>query len=168
MKLPERWLRRLLRLAGELLVVVMVLLAAERWMTRDVERGVALQLAATTLDGKPFDLQQWRGKGGIIYFWAEWCSVCRANRHVITSLAVDEPVMSVAMQSGSDAEVNAYLKKEQITFPVINDQNGELSRHFHVNGVPFALIVDSSGRVRYVVRGYTTELGLRARLWLAS
>lgn len=168
MKLSDRWSRRLLRLGAELLLVVLLLLAAEWWMTRDIERGVPLQLTATTLDGQPFDIAQWRGTGGILYFWAEWCPVCRANRHVITGLAGDVPLITVAMQSGNAREVAAYMAKEQFTLPVIVDEEGALARRLHVSGVPVALVIDSEGRVSYVARGYTTELGLRLRLWLAS
>jgi peroxiredoxin len=160
--------RRLLRWGGELLLLVVLLLAIEAWMTREIPRDVSALLAGQTLDGQPFDVGQWRGESGIIYFWAEWCPVCKANRHVIKSIAADKQVMTIAMQSGSAAEVAAYMQKEQITFPVVVDEQGEIARRFHVTGVPVALIIDREGRIAHVTRGYTTELGLRLRLWLAS
>lgn len=163
-----QWPKRLLRWGGELLVLVVLLLAVEAWLTRETPRDVAAVLAGQSMDGQPFDISQWRGQGGIIYFWAEWCAVCKANRHVIKSIAEDQQVMTIAMQSGSPAEVTAYMQKEQITFPVIVDELGEISRRFHVTGVPAALIIDKEGRIAHVTRGYTTELGLRLRLWLAS
>jgi peroxiredoxin len=167
-KQHKSWWRRALLLGAELLVIVTLLLGGEWWMTRGVERGVVISLSGTTTDGNHFDLQQWRGKSGIIYFWADWCPICRANRPVITALSADYPVMTIAMQSGERSAIASYLQKEQITFPVIADPEGALARRFHVKGVPLVLIVDAKGRVRYVARGYTTELGLRARLWLAS
>ncbi len=162
------WPKRLLRWGAELLLLVGLMLAVEAWMTRDVPRGERVTLAAQTLDGQPFDIRQWQGKSGIIYFWAEWCPVCRANRHVITSLAKDQRVITVAMQSGSREEVAAYMHKEQFSLPVIVDEQGEIASSFHINGVPAALIIDKEGRISHVTRGYTTELGLRLRLWLAS
>jgi len=166
MKLKGTWPTRLLRWGGELLLLVGLLLAVEAWMTRDVPRGEPVVLAAETLDGQLFDVRQWHGKSGIIYFWAEWCPVCKANRHVITSLANDQHVMTIAMQSGNREEVAAYMRKEQFSLPVIVDEQGEIARRFHINGVPAALIVDKEGRISHVTRGYTTELGLRLRLWL--
>ncbi len=162
------WPKRLLRWGAELLLLVGLLLAVEAWMTRDVPRGERVDLIAQTLDGQSFDISHWHGKSGIIYVWAEWCSVCRANRHVITSLAKDQRVMTVAMQSGNREEVAAYMRKEQFSLPVIVDEQGEIASRFHLNGVPAALIIDKEGRIRYVSRGYTSELGLRVRLWLAS
>lgn len=160
--------RRILKLSGELLVAVAILWGVEAWMTRDIPRGVPAELTAQSLDGRLFDVNQWQGKSGILYFWAEWCPVCKANRHVITSLAEDTPVMTIAMQSGNPAEVAAYMQKEQFSVPVIVDEQGEIARRFHVQGVPAALIIDSNGHIAHVTRGYTTELGLRLRLWLAS
>lgn len=168
MKVKGQWPKRLLRWGGELLVLVVVLLAVEAWMTRGIPRDVPAVLAGQSLDGQPFDISQWHGKSGIIYFWAEWCPVCKANRHVITSLAEDKPVMTIAMQSGNSAEVAAYMQKERFTLPVIVDEQGEIARRFHVQGVPAALIIDREGRIAHVTQGYTTELGLRLRLWLAS
>jgi len=164
----RKWLRRLLLLMGELLVVVVVMLGMEWWMTRDVTRGVEIELNALTTDGSQFNLQQWQGRSGVVYFWADWCPVCRVNRPVINAIASDYPVISVAMQSGDSAAVAAYQHKEGAHFPAIADPQGVISRQFHVKGVPLALIVDRQRRVRYVARGYTTELGLRTRLWLAS
>lgn len=161
-------LRRLATLAGELLLIALLLWGVEAWLTREVPRDVPAELSAQRLDGQLFDVAQWRGEGGIIYFWAEWCPVCKANRHVITSLAEDKQVITIAMQSGNAAEVAAYLQKEGIALPVIVDEQGAIARRFHVKGVPAALIIDKKGRIAHVTRGYTTELGLRLRLWLAS
>lgn len=161
-------MRRMVKFGAELLVAVAILLAVEAWLTRDMPRNVPAVLAAQSLDGQSFDIGRWRGDSGIIYFWAEWCAVCKANRHVIKSIAEDKQVITIAMQSGSAAEVAAYMQKEQITFPVIVDEQGEIARRFHVTGVPAALIIDKEGRIAHVTRGYTTELGLRLRLWLAS
>ncbi|HEY0634682.1 MAG TPA: protein disulfide oxidoreductase [Gammaproteobacteria bacterium] len=161
-------MRRIATIGGELLLAMALLLAVEAWMTRHVPRDTPVTLAAVGLDGQPFDISQWRGQSGIIYFWAEWCPVCKANRHVITSLAEGQRVMTIAMQSGSGAEVAAYMQKEQFALPVIVDEQGEIARRFQVSGVPVALIIDRDGRISYVARGYTTELGLRVRLWLAS
>lgn len=160
--------RRMVKFGAELMVAVAILLTIEAWMTREIPRDVSAMLAGQTLDGQPFDVSQWRGDSGIIYFWAEWCPVCKANRHVIKSIAEDKHVMTIAMQSGSAAEMAAYMQKEQISLPVIVDEQGEIARQFHVTGVPAALVIDSEGRIVHVTRGYTTELGLRLRLWLAS
>ena len=84
------------------------------------------------------------------------------------SIAKTYPVVTVAMQSGSDREVQDHVTENNLRFPVINDQSGELSRRFGVSVVPTTFIVNRSGDISFVEVGYTSETGLRARLWLAS
>ena len=37
-----------------------------------------------------------------------------------------------------------------------------------MRGVPASFVIDAHGRARFVEVGYTTEIGLRARLYLAG
>jgi hypothetical protein len=48
------------------------------------------------------------------------------------------------------------------------DETGEIARHWGVAGVPASFIVDREGRIKYAGMGYATEIGLRARMWLAE
>ena len=52
--------------------------------------------------------------------------------------------------------------------PTIVDRDGTLSSNFGVNAVPATFIIDTDNQIRFVERGFTSELGLRARLWLAE
>ena len=72
------------------------------------------------------------------------------------------------MQSGTNNAVQQYMREQGVTFPVINDADGQLSSAWGVRGVPASFIVDTEGKIKYVEIGYTTEIGLRIRLWLAG
>ena len=102
-----------------------------------------------------------------MHFWASWCPICRAEQGSIEALARDYPAVTVAMQSGSDEEVARYMQKEALGLPVLNDPEGMLAAQWGVRGVPASFIVDGAGQIRFVEVGYTTEIGLRLRLWLA-
>ena len=52
--------------------------------------------------------------------------------------------------------------------PVVVDEDGRLARSWGVGGVPATFIVATDGRISYAGMGYSTELGLRARLWLSG
>ncbi|MEJ2509848.1 MAG: redoxin domain-containing protein, partial [Gammaproteobacteria bacterium] len=86
----------------------------------------------------------------------------------IASIAKDYRVITVAQQSGSADAIRAYLHKHQVDFPVLADPDGSLSRRYGVRAVPASFVVGPRGRIRFVEVGYTTELGLRARLWWAQ
>lgn len=163
------WARkRGLRLAAELLIVLAVILAAEWFMTRDAIRGPAPVFVGKTVSGQPFDLRQFRGRPAAVYFWATWCPVCTTMKGTIDSLAETHPVITVAMQSGDAEAVRRYLAEERVAFPAIADRHGKVASRYGVSGVPAVFVLDSRGEVAFVTRGYTTGVGLRARLYLAD
>ena len=50
----------------------------------------------------------------------------------------------------------------------VNDPEGHLAAAWGVRAVPASFVVDRAGEVRFNEVGYTSELGLRARLWMAD
>ena len=157
----QLWLRDL----GLLLLAVV---AIQWWQTRDAASGMAPPLAGRLLDGGLVSLESYRGRPLLVHFWATWCPVCRVEEGSIDDLARDYPVLTVASNSGTAAEVAAYLKQQGLRFPVLLDESGDAGRRWGVRGVPASFIVDPDGEIAHVAVGYTTGLGLRVRLWLAG
>jgi thiol-disulfide isomerase/thioredoxin len=166
-KTGGRFRSRALRIAVEVGVIVLVLLAIRAWQHRDVASDTAPALAGTTLNGAPFDLSAAPERPILVHFWATWCSICKLEQGSIDALARDYPVITVAMQSGTEAEVIRHLGENGLSFAAINDPGGDIARRWGVRAVPASFIVDARGKVRFVEVGYTTELGLRARLRMA-
>ncbi len=171
---PVAWLRRRLTprrlaiLTGELLLLVVILLGVERFMTRDAARGPAPAIAATLTDGRPFSLAALQGRPALIYFWAEWCPLCAASQGAMDGVLADHPGVTVALHSGPAPEVAAYLEEAGLAWPAIADATGVLAGRYGVRGVPAVFVLDGDGDIRFVTRGYTSALGLRLRLWLAA
>lgn len=171
---PRAWLRQRLTprglaiLAGELLLLVVILLGVERFMTRDAARGPAPAIAATLTDGRPFSLAALQGRPALVYFWAEWCPLCAASQGAMDGVLADHPGVTVALHSGPSAEVAAYLEDAGLAWPAIADATGVLAERYGVRGVPAVFVLDGDGHIRFVTRGYTSALGLRLRLWLAG
>jgi peroxiredoxin len=159
---------RLARLAGELLLVVVALLALERFLTRDAARGPAPAIEASLTTGEPFSLAALGGRPVLVYFWAEWCPVCAASQGTISGVLADHPGVTIALRSGGAAAVQAYLDQHHLDWPTVADEAGAIAGRYGVSGVPAVFVLDRHGEVRFVTRGYTTALGLRARLWLAG
>lgn len=153
--------------AGFALLLAGVFLGVRFYQQRTLAEGPAPALQAVRLDGSPFDLASQRGRPLLVYFWAGWCPVCRLEQGAISALLPDHPVVTVAMQSGSPAEVASYLREQALAWPVINDPDGTLAARWGVRATPSFFIVDGSGVIRFREVGYTSEPGLRLRLWLA-
>ena len=80
----------------------------------------------------------------------------------------DYPVLTIAMQSGSVAEVAQVLQKRELDWPTLVDADGAITRQYGLPGVPGLVLLDTQGMIRFVEVGYTTEIGLRLRLWWAG
>lgn len=160
-KRPARWVL-------EILIFIGVYLAVRAWTQRNVIEGPLPPVVAVTLANEKIDLQQAGSTPYLLHIWASWCGICRFEQDSIESISKDHPVISIAMQSGSDEEVRQYMQDNGLSFRVINDAEGDLSRMFGVTGVPTTLVIDGKGQIAYSEVGYTSEWGLRFRLWLAD
>lgn len=160
--------RRWLRWSAEALVVLLLFVGVRAWQHSGTARGLAPPLAGTLLDGGPHALAAATGRPVLVHFWATWCAVCRAEQGSIDAIAREQPIVTVAMHSGSDADVRRYLQKESLGLPVLNDPDGAVAAQWGVRAVPASFVVDAQGQVRFLEVGYTTGPGLRLRLWWAG
>lgn len=135
---------------------------------RDLATGEPPVFSGQTLAGENFDLAQLRGKPAIIYFWANWCPICRGMQGSIQSVAKAHPSISVAMQSGGRVEVGKYMQEQDFHVPTLLDEEGEIAKRYGLRGVPAVFVLDPEGQIRYATAGYTSEIGMRIRLWLAG
>ena len=169
-----RW-RRLLRAAAVNFVwLAAVLVAVHLWQTRNMPSGDAPEFAAPAVSaqaGAELSLAQWRaahpGQPVVLYFWAEWCPICRLEQPTITSLGQDWPVLTIASWSGDVPAVRRVLEQRSLRWATVVDQSGDVARQYGANSVPTFVILDAQGRIRSRSVGYTTGWGLRARLWWA-
>lgn len=161
----KNWKKYLL----EVLVIAGIIVAMQAWQVRGLPEGPAPALEGTLLDGRPANLAETiaaaGGKPVLLAFWASWCGVCKAEAGSLDALAGDVPMLTVAIDSGDDNEIQRYLSERKHRWPTINDVDGDLATEWKVSGVPTLFLIDGRGQVRFRVIGYTTEWGLRARLW---
>lgn len=155
--------------AINLLLFALVIAGIRFWQQRDMVTGTAPQLQGATLAGQHYLLPSHPGHPVLVHFWASWCPVCRAEQSSIAAIAQDDAsVITVAMQSGTPEQVTSYMREQGIDFPVLNDPDGSIARIWGVHAVPVSFIIGPDGSVKFVEVGYTTEIGLRIRRWLAG
>ncbi|WP_404399486.1 protein disulfide oxidoreductase [Idiomarina seosinensis] len=120
-----------------------------------------------TLTGEPIDIiEMSRKEPVLLYFWATWCPYCSVVSPMVSSLADEHAVVSVAFSSGPDAQVKDYLSEHDYRFVTVNDETGILAKRWGVSVTPTIVIV-RDGVVQSVTTGLTTSPGMRARLMLA-
>lgn len=104
----------------------------------------------------------------LVYFWGSWCGVCRLTSPNVQTLHAEQyPVISVAVSSGDDGELLAYMNRHQYQFATLNDQDGTLFHAWQAQATPsFVIIRDGKAHQRFM--GITPLWLLKMRLWLAT
>ncbi|MCH9814287.1 MAG: protein disulfide oxidoreductase [Epsilonproteobacteria bacterium] len=124
------------------------------------------ELLSTT--GKAISSESYSGKPLIVHIWATWCPTCKLEASTIESLSKKYQVITVAVNSGSDDEINLFMQEHDLTYDVINDTEGRFAQKFAVNSFPTTFIYDSEEEVKFTEVGYTSILGLKFRMWLTK
>ncbi|MDQ1243950.1 MAG: hypothetical protein QG565_290 [Campylobacterota bacterium] len=104
----------------------------------------------------------------LIHFWATWCPTCKAEAPNIQTISENYNVLTIAVNSGSDQEIEEYLKSQNLNFMVVNDRDGRMANKTSVSVFPTTIIYDKNGEVFFSDVGYTTTFGLWLRMFFAG
>ncbi|EKE82898.1 protein disulfide oxidoreductase [Idiomarina xiamenensis] len=162
----RRW-RQLRNLAGYLLLMAVVVAAVDAWRNRQLVSEIPeLDAVWRGVDGQTYNLRQLSADQPVlVYWWATWCPVCKVVSPSVNALPDEATIISVAISSGNDTELHRYQQRNGYHYPVINDQNGQLSATWGVSVTPTIMIIQH-GEIVSATSGVTTSAGLRFRLWL--
>ncbi|MFI0545467.1 MAG: redoxin domain-containing protein [Brachymonas sp.] len=172
LKQSRWWLRQL----GFFCTLALIVQGAAWWQARSVVRGTAptfaLPLALAVQGQNTISLDAFRtqhaGRPVLLYFWAEWCPVCKVQQSSLNSLMPEFPVLTIATQSGDAAAVQKVLIVRQLPWLTAVDQQGALWRSYGLRGVPTTIVLDAQGQISSVSVGYTSAWSLRLKLWWAA
>ncbi|MBB1202650.1 protein disulfide oxidoreductase [Enterobacteriaceae bacterium 89] len=161
----RRWLRE---------AIVLLLIAGAVMLVMDQFRKPALPPTFIseqlhTIDGQSVDLNALSAtRPLLVYVWATWCAVCRYTSPSVANIAEEGGnVVTVALRSGDDATLSRWLAKKKYEMPIVNDEQGQLSRLWQIQVTP-TLVVVYKGEVKSVTTGFTSGWGMKLRLWWAG
>lgn len=159
---PRRKRYRYLRDAALVALFAFALLSYQQ---RNMISGEAPPLSGITTQGHPVTLEQ--GEVTLVYFWGTWCPICRVTSPMVNSVANEHRVISIAVASGSDNEINQFMAEHGYQFAVISDREA-LHQDWGASVFPAIYIIDRQGQIRFKTSGATSSWGMRLRLLLAS
>lgn len=151
-----------------ILIVLLVYSAVHYYQVRNSPSGVAPEIKGVMLDGQVFNGLSEFEKPVLVHYWATWCKICEFEHSNISRIAEDYPVIGIASQSGSVAEVKAYVEEHGVSYPILVDPHGFNAKQWGIVGFPTSFVIGKDNQIKFVDVGFTSEFGVRARLWLAS
>jgi len=122
------------------------------------------QLEVQLLDGSLYNIKD--AKPLVLHFWGIWCPTCQLEIGNIEYISKKYEVLTIAVNSGDDNKLTQYLNEKELTFRVLNDNQGRWAKKFNVEAYPTTFIYDEKGELIFTEVGYTTTAGLLARLAL--
>ncbi|GHA39737.1 protein disulfide oxidoreductase [Photobacterium aphoticum] len=163
-----RWKRWLKEAVWMLVFVTVVSMGIDFWRSRDLPTDTIPTPHVQTLLGEQVDLLALsQDKPVMLYFWGTWCSVCRFVSPSVNWMADNAgdnyEVISVAINSGDNRRLAAYLDTHDYHFDTVNDQRGQLMQAWGFKAVP-SIVILNNGKIDSVTTGFTSPLGLWLRM----
>lgn len=121
----------------------------------------------TTLDGARFDSTSLAGKPRVLWFWAPWCTICRAESSDVAkeAAAFKGKVTFVGVPGrGKVPQMRQFVSQTGTGgFQHVSDQSGSLWKQFGVSSQPSFVFVDAQGHATRVT-GSLDAAELKTRL----
>ncbi len=113
-------------------------------------------------DGQNLRLTEQRGRVVMVNFWATWCAPCRQEMPHLERLhqkyrATGFVLLGVSIDDDPKAAI-ALAERLGVSFPILLDQDKQVSRRYDLRTMPSTVLVDRDGQVRHVHRGYREGL----------
>ncbi len=121
----------------------------------------APSFSVSRLNGKPFKLEDYKGKIVLIDFWATWCPPCIAE--IPHYLSLKEKYKQSAFEIiglSVDADpktVRAFIKQHRLTYPVAMSLSEIEAAYGGIRSIPTTIVLDKNHNVAEIITGYRDQ-----------
>ncbi len=115
-------------------------------------RAIAPDFSLPTLEGPNVSLVDYRGKVILINFWATWCAPCREEMPSMQTLWEGYKdkgfvILAVATDGHNRKAIDRFVKKLELDYPVLLDQDEQVRDRYKVVGLPITYFVGRDGNI---------------------
>ena len=121
------------------------------------DEDIRLEFTLPDFTDKTHTLADYKDKVILVNFWASWCPPCIYEMPELTQLKqqmADKPFEIIAINVGEKKyRVRKFAKLINFELTVLLDTSNETFHDWGVQTLPTSFLVDTTGRVRYRIRG---------------
>lgn len=124
------------------------------------QRGAALTLSGTTLDGQTWKLADERGRIVVLNLWGSWCPPCVEEQPLLSASwsqvqASHKDVQFMGLNTrDSAATALAFVRSNKVTYPSLRDDGQAiLALQGKAPSPPTTLFIDRKGRIAARILG---------------
>jgi len=141
-----------------LLGAILVIFTVSTLAASSLEGQAAPDFVLRSATGENLRLSEYRGDVVLINFWATWCGPCRQEMPLLDDLygryqRVGFNLLGINIDEDSRRAMQ-MVQELGVKFPVLFDENKEVSKLYEVEAMPVTILVDREGIVRHVHHGY--------------
>jgi cytochrome c biogenesis protein CcmG, thiol:disulfide interchange protein DsbE len=122
--------------------------------------GTAPTLVFTTFEGETISLDDLKGKGVVVNFWASWCDPCRDEAVLLEQTwrrEKDNGIIFLGLDYlDQEPAALAYLEEFDVTYPNGPDLRSEIARRYGIKGVPETFFISPEGKIVETIIGPIT------------
>jgi peroxiredoxin len=105
----------------------------------------------TDLEGNEVELEDYRGKGVFLNFWATYCEPCKDEMPAMDKKYKEyrEKGVEILAVNVSEPKLTAesFADRYNLSFPVLLDKNNDVTNHYGVGPIPVTFLIDKDGKV---------------------
>lgn len=123
------------------------------------EGFLAPDFALQDMNGQTVRLSDLRGQPVLLNLWASWCPPCKeempAMQNAFEIYAPQGFTILAVNTTFQDQRSSAlrFAEESGLTFPILFDVDGTVSRQYHTRLMPTSFFIDQEGIIRRVVLG---------------
>ena len=115
-------------------------------------------LTLKTLQGRQFNLRDYRGKVVLLNFWATWCPPCRAEMPDLIKMQREYrskglQVIGITYPPEEMDEVRRFIRKLRVNYPIALGTKETKALFDQSETLPLTIVIDRQGNIRERIEG---------------
>lgn len=145
------------RLLGILILAQLGFPATGRAQTIEQRRPIPVFDIPYVENSQVLSTARLKGRVTVIFFWATWCQFCKKRMPALAQIEAAFPagrVQTLLLNVDSDRELaKKFLQEHPAVKSSLFDQDLRIKKMASVRAIPYSLILDDKGVVRFIQEG---------------